>query len=492
LKITNTDLIMNRLLLPALVLLLLGVAACDLADDDSGGVVTLVGQVLNAQTNNPVPGAFVRILPYNLLYEADEEGRFSIAVEIDSTMELRVQANKDGFSMATATVLALAGRQIEVPTLRLSQTAVEGPKSGKASNILLLQQSGQSIGVKESGSREVATVTFQAADSLGRPVILDNAVEVDFTLGEQPGGGEFIFPERARTDNNGQVVVNLSSGTRAGVVQIVAQTVVDGRTVRSLPVSVAIHGGLPAQGHFSVGPERFNFPGLRSYGLTDPISVIVGDKYANPVKPGTAVYFTTTHGVIEGSVLTNAQGRGSVDLISANPLPGDGIALITATTADENQQQVAGRTAVVMSGVPFVTVNPAVARLNQTYQLTVMDQNGNPLAGGTTIAVRVEGTRVKAVGHTNVRLDDTAFIGGLAYENVLRGPGVTEFTFSAVQDLRIDEGGLPEVETITITVSGPNGGLEIVLPREGPATTRTDGVTVEARLDGTAVFRLNE
>ncbi len=102
--------------------------------------------------------------------------------------------------------------------------------------------------------------------------------------------------------------MNLSAGTTAGVVQVVAEATLDGRTIRSLPVSVAIHGGLPDQPHFSVGPEKFNFPGLTRYGLIDEVSVIVGDKYANPVRPGTAVYFTSSHGVIEGSVLTNGTG----------------------------------------------------------------------------------------------------------------------------------------------------------------------------------------
>jgi hypothetical protein len=193
--------------------------------------------------------------------------------------------------------------------------------------------------------------------------------------------------------------------------------------------------------------------------------VILGDRYSNPVKPGTAVYFSTSHGVIEGSVLTNAQGRGSVNLISANPLPPNGIARITARTGDENQQSISVETAVVFSGVGFITVEPAVALLDQTYRVTLMDQNGNPLAEGTTLSVRVEGTRVKAVGNTSVTLDDTAFIGGLDYEHVLRGPGITEFTFSAVKDLQRDQEGQPEVESITITVRGPNGSGEIVLPR---------------------------
>ncbi len=475
----------------ALSIGILGVlaAGCDLSDeDDTSGVVTLSGQVLDVGTNNPVPDAYVRVLPFDLLFEADAEGRYHFDVEVDSTMELRLVATRDGYSNASTDVLALAGRQINVPTLRIFKTGAEELESGQASNILLSDQSAQSIGVMESGSREVATITFQLTDSLGRPVILDNAANVDFSLGVQPGGGEFIYPTTAETDNNGKVTVNLSSGTRAGVVQIVAESTVDGKTIRSLPVSVAIHGGHPDQAHFSIGPANFNFPGLRRFGLENPVSIVVGDEFGNPVKPGTAVYFTTDGGIVEGSVLTNAQGQGSARLISANPLPHDGIARVTASTADKNQQMVMSQTAVVFSGFPVVEVEPTSAVLGQVYSLRVTDGNGNPLAGGTLISARVEGTKVKAVGNTNVRLDDTAFIGGLTYDHVARGPGITQFTFKAVEDREIDEDGEPTVESITILVSGPNGSLEIVLGGALGVQTRmiSEGEAVVERLSANA------
>jgi hypothetical protein len=457
-----------KLLLAAGLLGLLS-AGCDLAgdDEDTSGIVTLSGTVLNEETNNPVPHAFVQVMPLGLRFEADSLGNYSFDVEIDSTMELVVSATKDGFSNAETDVLALAGRSIDVPTLRIAQTVEEDAVSGRASNLLLLRQSSQSIGVRESGSEEVAQITFQVADSLGRPIVLDKAVDVRFSFGVNPAGDAFLFPEIGRTDNNGQVTVNLSSGTTAGVVQIVAQTTVGGRTIRSLPVSVAIHGGLPDQRHFTLGPGRFNFPGLRSFGLKNNISVIVGDQYGNPVKVGTSVYFTTNYGVVGGSTLTGSDGSGGVDLTSANPVPPDGVAHIIATTADRNQLPVSATTAVVFSGVPVVTVSPAFARLGQTYDLYVMDQNGNPLVEGTSISVVVEGTKVKGVGHTGVRLDDTVFLGGLNYENILRGPGITQFRFRAVEDLTLDEDGSPKVEAIKITLTSENGSMEIVLGPEG-------------------------
>lgn len=484
----------KNLIFPILfALVLTGCDALSGGGDDESGDVTLSGQVLNVTTNNPVPNAFVQVLPLDLLFETDEEGRFEFVVGIDSTMNLQLVASSDGFANASVNVLALADRLIEVPVLRLFQVAPEEPESGLASNILLLQQSASSIGVIESGSEEVAVIQFQVADSMGRPVILDKSAAVNFSFGVQPGGGEFIYPLAAETDNNGVVTVNLSSGTKSGVVQIIAETSVQGRLIRSIPVAVSIHGGLPDQTHFSIGPEQRNFPGLLRYGLIDPISVIVGDKYSNPVRQGTSVYFDTDRGVVGGSIQTDPEGRGTVNLMSANPLPADGIVLVTAETADDQENVVTGSTPVIMSGVAVVTVSPATAILDQTYALTVMDINGNPLVEGTTITVFVQGESVKAVGNTDVLLDDSVFLGGQQYQHVLRGPGITEFTFRAVSDINPLAPETPVVDAITINVAGPNGRIEIVLgPAGGVPATPTDGVFLTVDPDGTVVAKVSE
>ena len=519
---------MKPLLFTSLALGLLLAAGCDFAaEDDTSGTITLTGQVLNKADNNPIPDAYVQVLPLGLSQTADEAGHYVFSdVEIDSTMELTVTARKDGFSSASERVLGLADTEIKVPPFKLVQTAEAEPVSGKASNILLLGQSAQSIGVVGSGSKEVTGITFQVTDSLGRPVILDHTSEVRFKLGVHPGGGEFIYPESAVTDNAGKVEVHLSSGTKAGVVQFVAETVVDGRTIVSRPVSVAIHGGLPDQDHFSFGPAQSNFPGLvDKRGLKNEISVIVGDKHANPVRPGTSVYFTTTAGVVGGSLVTDGEGRGSVQLMSGNPEPPQGVAVVTATTADENEELVSGQIPLVFSGPAIVDVEPKVARLDQTYTLKVRDHHGNPLAPGTSIVVEVEGAGVQGVGHTNVLLGDTIFGDGardadddglpdgvkdgdaLDYEDVTTGPGRTVFTFRASEtwwDGRYVEE--VSVDAIKITVSGPNvigGNFEIVLPKEeegaaakagsrAKAYSPTEGVVAEELPSGGMRFRVKE
>lgn len=467
------------------VLLGLFLAACDSVGTQEGeGAVVLEGQVLEQGTEQALSGAFVRVEPMKLRLETDEAGRYRAEVRLDSATTLELVAAKDGFQERSTTVTAVAGRTVEVPALRLQQVVEEAAESGPASNVILSGIAAPQIGVKESGAREVTALTFQVADSAGRPVVLDHAVEVDFAFGERPGGGEFLHPATATTDNTGKVSVNLSSGTKAGVVQVVATAEVDGNTIRSRPVSITIHGGLPDQEHFTVAPEWINFPGLTRYGLTDAVHAIVGDRYGNPVKPGTAVYFTTSHGVIEGSIVTGENGRGTVQLTSANPLPEDGIAHVTATTADRENRTVEGSTPVVFSGVPVIVVSPATLGLGTWYEVTLTDPNGNPLAEGTGFSVSVQGSQVKAVGHTDVELGATTFSGGTEYEHVVRGPGITEFRFKAVADPDPTVEGDPTLESIQIAVTGPNGALTAVIGGAVGAETTTRDATVRRLQDG--------
>jgi hypothetical protein len=453
-------------------------------DEDQSGLVTLKGQILNERTNNPVSNGFVRVLPYDLLFEADSSGSYSFEVRIDSTMDVEVIANADGFQSSSLPVLAIAGRTVQVPTFSLFPITEETATSGKASNIILLEQSDTSIGVRESGSEEQARLTFQLADSLGRPVILDQGIEVNFSFGARPGGGEFLSPATAQSDNNGIVEVVVSAGTRSGIVQLLAEATVEGRLIRSQPVAVAIHGGMPDQDHFSLGPNARNFPGLLAYGLNNTMSVIVGDKYSNPVRLGTSVYFSASHGVIGGSTLTDEDGRGSVDLLSANPLPADGIAHITARTADDQQNEVIAVTPVVFSGSPVLSVSPGSARVNQVYSITLTDFNGNPLSPGTSLSIRVTGTAIQVGGTTSTSIDDTAFLGGMDYEHVIRGPGVTEFSFVISEDIDPDNPVTPSVSAIEVATSGPNGQLIIVLGSGGEPMTSTDGARIRQAADG--------
>jgi hypothetical protein len=195
-----------------------------------------------------------------------------------------------------------------------------------------------------------------------------------------------------------------------------------------------------------------NFPGYNIFGLQDKIVAFVGDKYANPVRPETAVYFTTTGGIIQGSTLTNESGIGSVNLISALPKPnhptlGEGFATVTASTIDENSNTISRETIVLFSGIPQVSINPSSINVpnagSQQFTFFVGDQNGNPLSNGTNVTVTVEGESVDAQGDLDFSLPDT------------QSPSWTQFNF-VVYDTE-DTLAMVHPATIKIEVGGPNG-----------------------------------
>lgn len=512
------------------LLLIVGGMGCDLGGGGGANTVTLSGRVLDASAN-PVEGALVTVRFTNADGEevehttgTDSEGRFSQTIEVEETVEVTIAVSEGDATAQKVRQVSPDAGQVSELSFSLGTGGEEDREPGRPTDILLQNQSTSAIRVQESGGTSVARLTFQVVDSTGKAIGIDQAVDVTFRFGKQPGDAS-LTPSTVTTNGQGQATVNVSSGKTAGVVQIVAQTErPDGTEFQSKPVRLTIHGGLPNKCHFSLGPEQFNFPGLTEYGLTNPIRVFVGDKYGNPVVAGTSVYFSTNAGIIGGATQTGDQGGGEVTLTSAQPLPEGGVATIRAETVGTddvntivdpdncpdpvetgNENTIFDTIPVVFSGRTEVIPEPDSAELGQTYDLTVWDvENENPLAPGTTIQVEAEGTKVKAVGNTDVTLDDTAVIDenndGFGPEDVVKTEGITFFTFRVVEDQEVDEEGTPTIETVTITVDGPNGSLEIVLTPEptdggggGTATIQslspTRGATVHRQSSGEVVIR---
>ena len=202
-----------------------------------------------------------------------------------------------------------------------------GLVSGYASSINLLSKSSSTTSVRGTGASEVSTLVWQVKDSLGNPISSTRSCVVQFTINGGPGGGEFMNPTSVTTDGNGQATTTFNSGTIPGVVQVQATTIVNARTITSSPVSITIQGGLPNQAHFTLRwttqDTLINVPGIVTTAQLASVSVLAGDMYGNPVQPGTALYFSTSGGVIQPSALTDADGRATVNLYGGNPVPSD-------------------------------------------------------------------------------------------------------------------------------------------------------------------------
>ncbi len=421
----------------------------------------ITGQVINSLTGIPLDSALVQILNSSLSISTytNTLGKFTDSVQISSNTNFTIYVSKSGYEQDTIAVTINAGTNYSAGVVNLIPTSSSGQvPSGNPVSIFLFSQSTQSIGVVGSGSPETATLTFEAVDSSGTPIDLNHSESVAFSFGAQPGGGEVLSPSSVQTNDIGQASVNITSGTKAGVVQILAKLTVGAQTIFSMPVSIAIFGGFPDANHFSIAPSLLNFPGYNIFGLTDAINAYVGDKYGNPARPKTAVYFTTTGGIIGGSANTDQNGVGTVNLLSAAPLPNDptlgpGFASIVASTADENKNTITSQAYVLFSGVPQLTVSPTSFAIpnggKQAFNITLSDQNGNPLAGGTTLTVAVTAQNVGVQGETSVTLPDT------------QSKTWTHFTFQAY-DTNDTTSALVPV-SITISANGPNGNIETTI-----------------------------
>ena len=413
------------------------------------------GQVISSTTGIPVDSAIVQVYgsSVNTSIFTDSQGKFSTSIQLPSSINLTLFITKSGFNQDTVAITVTGGTNYTFQSPISLTPASSGQKpSGDPVSIFLASQSSTSIGIIGSGSPVTATLTFEAVDSSGTPIDLNHSVMVNFSIGAQPGGAS-PSPVSVQSNDLGQASVNITSGTKAGVVQVYASINLGTHTIYSQPVALTIFGGLPDLAHFSIIPALFNFPGYDIFNLTDAITAIVGDKYSNPVRPGTAVYFQSTAGVIGASTNTDASGIGSVILRSAAPLAnntqyGTGFAMVTAYTADENKNMIYDSVKILFSGI---AQNPIVSPTTfdipnggfQNFTYTVSDENGNPLAKGTTISVAVSGTNVAGQGDVAVALPDT------------QSKTWTHFGFQ-VYDTN-DTVNVSAPVSVIISTNGPNG-----------------------------------
>lgn len=414
------------------------------------GELTVNGSVIDNTSGDPLSG--VNIL---LLYGSESEtritntqGNFSAELELLKVEEVAIISSLKGYHTDTSVVTVSGGNNLNV-NIKLQQKTVGSDVAGEPSSIVLLSTSAQSIGVKESGSVETAIVTFEVRDSSGNAINIDNSVWVDFSLGGSPGGGEFISPTSVKTDNSGKAVVTVSSGTKAGVIQFVARINSNGINIESKPVNIAIHGGHPDENHLTVYPEYVNLPGLYLAGFEGKIIALVGDKYANPVKPLTAVYFTTSHAVIEGSALTNDLGKGEVTLVTGNPLPSDGWVTVTMSTADENYETISASTNVLFSGETIITAPETFNDIpylgETTVNFSIHDYPGHPIAHNNRVTVElVEGEGVQLTGDISFTTVDTADPDAVHYKFKIKGTDEEEPLGT-------------RTVAVNIKVTGPNG-----------------------------------
>jgi hypothetical protein len=216
----------------------------------------------------------------------------------------------------TAIVTATAGVATGTYTLYLLP--------GNPNSIQLTFNPG-SVGVRGSGRNETLLVTATVRDANNNPVI--DGTQVYFNINNSPGGGDFLSSTGAIPTINGAATVAYNSGTVSGTARIRARC----SSISAVSTEILIYAGPPyienisdgcLSSHMAIGASPCNMFGMDVVGESVQLVCLVGDRYNNPVTPGTAVYFTTSGGVVTTATgYTDSAGFARVTLYSGNPLP---------------------------------------------------------------------------------------------------------------------------------------------------------------------------
>jgi hypothetical protein len=445
-----------------------------LSVDVASTIAQILGRVLDSQSSLPITNAKVTVIT-NLVVDSvltSVAGDFSFAIDLQGLASISglLKFEKPGYKPQAFNFTVPAGQAIS-QTFTMDRDTTTGVRdssaTGSAHSIAFIGMSSSQISVYGVGGTEATILTWEVRDSLGFPIDFDHRDTVEFSINGAPvGGGAYVSPSSSQTNASGRVSTTVNSGTVSGVIQFVAtlRRNSDGAIISSTPVIITVNAGLPDQAHFTIGFDQFNFPGWDWVNHTDGVLVQVGDRYSNPVKVGTAVYFSTTGGLIDASGFTDASSHARVTLYSGNPRPVDpgagiGFGRITASTIGENGVTVNSSGLILFSGISQISnLSPtsfAVARGGSSGDITftVSDENGNPLSATTHISVTLQYTpppnsqvNLVANGDVDVTLGDTQ----------AKGAGSTQFSFRVV-DQTIGGVTSQVPVTVVIKVTSPNG-----------------------------------
>ncbi len=388
------------------------------------------------------------------------------------------------------------------------QTTVQLLPGPPASIVLTFDPT--SVGIKDSGRNQTTRIKAVVKDTKNNPA--RDGTYVKFSIESSPDGGEQLSSTDPIPTVNGAAEVSFISGIRSGAVRIRAEvTDAQGNSVsppvRAISTELIIFAGPPymenvndpSTSHLSVGVTPINVYGWNVVNNTIDVVAVVGDKYNNPVPEGTAVYFTTTGGVISTYTgYTDAEGVVKVTLHTGQPYPtitrfyntflnpnfgssffsgsdglipgpipdfdngqvvnslgntgeNDGVARILAVTegmdAFGHRAKVWSVADAVFSGkIAHFTVETSdtVLHIGQSARISIdiFDANGNPIVPGSTISVEVSA-------------------GALSWNTwTTADPGVTHYDLILTNNLDpTAKDAKPTATAVTIKVRSENGNV---------------------------------
>ena len=182
------------------------------------------------------------------------------------------------------------------------------------------------IGVKNTGQNQTVNIYATVKDNKNN--IVDDGTLVKFSIIYSPPGVSFNTSEPIPTVA-GVARISCSSGTVSGSARIRAEVLTkDGEStgISATSSELIIHAGPPYiedinspwTTHLQIVARRLNIWAGQD---TTALSILVGDKYNNPVDPGTAIYITTSGGVVTTKSFTDVNGMVIDTIFAGNPFP---------------------------------------------------------------------------------------------------------------------------------------------------------------------------
>ena len=471
---------------------------------DGESTVEIVANLLSYK-NTPIIGAEIRF--------SASAGIISESAVTDNNGNAKVNLISANTPVSNVTIIA------RFHNLRDTTFVSFVASAGVVPNSILLKADPNFIWVKETGNIDQTIISATVLGINNQP--LGNDIKVKFFIVNSPGGGEYIQPSSISSMEsdviptiNGIAQATIRSGIKSGTVQIRTQ-LVDFPNIVSQTTNLVIRSGPP---YMWVDPNNANNvidhvtiavePGKHNVAFGNPIQDIkvtayFGDKYNNPVEDGTAVYFTTTGGIITSDAATCQKGQAAVILQNVNPFPylvsndpnqltalkipnpnnnalmldvaipdfelgevvnsigttteNDGMAIILAYTWGQDQDgkliKVWKTAGVIYSvGVRRFTAETDKDSLSigefANINIRVYDYNGNPVAAGSSLNVST----------TAGELSDSNLMPG----SDKYGYGRTFFSTQLLNNLKPDDD--PKQAMVKITLDSPNGTGKITIP----------------------------
>jgi hypothetical protein len=264
------------------------------------------------------------------------------------------------------------------------------PPSAASVQFVAAVPSTQSIVIKGQGGNgrtETASLRFRVVDIFNHPLA---GATVDFAAST---GTVTVNKVQDTTDQNGEVITTVNSGTVATTFRVKA-TLHNNAAVYTWSDSIVVTTGQPVQRAFSLSAESYNLDTTVESNPTKPathLQVMIADISGNPVPDGTPVVFQTNMGSV-GSAdkggCNTVNGGCSVDFRMQDPrvaVPGSPVTPCNVKTPDSTRAGLATVCASTTDGVNTVSTRIGLFFSGNTMGKVYMNGSTTPLAGGVDL-----------------------------------------------------------------------------------------------------------